>query len=101
MPFTGGQAKQLNWPGAGQARFTGTIEGGPIPQVSYDGLWAAFHLFADAEVSQPAGAGFNFEYPIKVAIGKTSREIGRARFYVEPWYFRKGAIQSCPTPVAK
>jgi type VI protein secretion system component VasK len=96
-----GPQKEVNWPGTARGvRFT--WQGGST--VSDDGLWAAFRLFNEANAIEPSGAGYNLEWPLTTPVGrlKTVGTGPKARYYVEPLFFRKGspAIR-CVANVAK
>lgn len=59
----GGQA-QFQWPGQSvrEAKLTGSLGGPEFGFLSYEGLWAVFRFFGDADRWQAAGAGYNFEW---------------------------------------
>ncbi len=40
--------------------------GSDLGWANYDGLWAAFHFFNDAERWIPAGSGWNVEWIVRV-----------------------------------
>jgi type VI secretion system protein ImpL len=60
----GGQQANFQWPGqrAHEARMAGSLGGPEFGLLTYNGLWAVFRFFGDADRWQPAGAGFNFEW---------------------------------------
>ncbi len=60
----GGPSTQFTWPGASahNARLTGSLGGPELGYESYDGLWAVFRFFGDADHSTASGAGYNFEW---------------------------------------
>ena len=110
LPASSGQAKQFQWPGAGGgARFSGKVGTNEIPAAPYEGLWAAFRLFNDAESFEPAGAGYNLEWIVQLTFGRSrgpTANAPRARFFVDlngaPLFFRKsGAALRCISTVAK
>jgi len=59
----GGQAQFL-WPGqrAREAKLTGSLGGPEFGFLSYEGLWAVFRFFGDADRWQSAGGGYNFDW---------------------------------------
>lgn len=59
----GGQAQFL-WPGqrVREAKLTGSLGGPEFGFLSYEGLWAVFRFFGDADRWQAAGGGYNFEW---------------------------------------
>jgi type VI secretion system protein ImpL len=59
----GGQA-QFQWPGqkVKEAKLTGSLGGPEFGFLSYEGLWAVFRFFGDADRWQAAGGGYNFEW---------------------------------------
>ncbi len=65
----GGQQASFTWPGRGarEARLAGSLGGPELGWLSYDGLWAVFRLFAEAERWQPSGSGFSFEWVPKTS----------------------------------
>lgn len=65
----GGQQANFTWPGRGarEARLAGSLGGPELGWLSYDGLWAVFRLFAEAERWQPTGSGFSFEWVPKTS----------------------------------
>ncbi|MCU0245364.1 MAG: hypothetical protein MUC42_02250, partial [Bryobacter sp.] len=60
----GGAQERFNWPGARarEARLAGSLGGTDLGFLSYDGLWAVFRFFGDADRWEVAGAGYNFEW---------------------------------------
>lgn len=110
IPAASGQAKQFNWPGNGQgARFTGKVGTSDLPSAPYEGLWAAFRLFNDAETFEPAGSGYNLEWVLQLRFGRSQTSTAnapRARFFVDlggaPLFFRKaGTPLRCISTVAR
>lgn len=109
LPAASGQAKQFTWPGNGQgAKFTGKVGTSDLPSAPYEGLWAAFRLFNEAETVEPAGTGYNLEWVLQLRFGRgatATANAPRARFFVDlngaPLLFRKsGAAMKCVAQVA-
>jgi hypothetical protein len=48
---------------------------------TFDGLWAVFRFFADAESSKPAGAGYNFAFQVHTGRGSVMQVKGRPLVY--------------------
>ena len=75
LTYTGGNApfKPFIWPGttAQGVRLTVKISGGSeLGFPSYEGLWAVFHFFADADRWQQTGPNYNIEWVLRVAGGR-------------------------------
>jgi type VI secretion system protein ImpL len=75
MTYTGGNApfKQFTWPGTTAQGVTLTVKitgGSELGFPSYDGLWAVFHFFADADRWQQTGSTYNIEWTLRVAGGR-------------------------------
>ncbi|WP_321476564.1 ImcF-related family protein [uncultured Paludibaculum sp.] len=60
----GGQQSSFQWPGlrAREARLAGSLGGTELGFLSYNGLWAVFRFFGDADKWQASGSGYNFEW---------------------------------------
>lgn len=60
----GGQQASFQWPGlrAREARLAGSLGGPELGFLSYNGLWAVFRFFGDADRWQASGSGYNFEW---------------------------------------
>lgn len=60
----GGQQASFQWPGlrAREARLAGSLGGPEFGFLSYNGLWAVFRFFGDADRWQASGSGYNFEW---------------------------------------
>jgi type VI secretion system protein ImpL len=107
----GGQGAQFTWPGsAHEARLGGSLGGGEFGFESYDGLWAVFRFFGDADRSTPSGSGYAFEWvprqgqarqPMTLENGKPLT----VRYYLEmqPPIFQKGFLSGyeCVSRVAQ
>jgi type VI secretion system protein ImpL len=95
----GGAAKQFTWPGASahEAKLTGKFGGPDLALLSYEGVWAAFQFFGEAERWQSSGTGYNLEWVIRIG-GKPVLLPGGApltvRYYLDmngaPPFFQKG-----------
>jgi type VI secretion system protein ImpL len=75
MTYNGKNApfRQFTWPGttAQGVRLTVKISGGSeLGFPSYDGLWAVFHFFADADRWQQTGSTYNIGWTLRVAGGR-------------------------------
>jgi type VI secretion system protein ImpL len=68
FPTPGAPAKQFIWPGssAHEVRLSGKFKGGSdFVFPSYDGLWAVFEFFNDADRYQAAGSGASLEWMLR------------------------------------
>jgi type VI secretion system protein ImpL len=110
LPAANPQPRQVSWPsGAPLARFTGKVGTSDLPSAPYEGLWAAFRLFNDAEVFEPAGTGYNLEWVLQLRFGRgqtSTANAPRARYFVDlggaPLIFRKGTTgMRCVAKVAQ
>lgn len=110
VPASSTSARQLTWPGAAQgARFTGKVGASDLPSAPYEGLWASFRLFNDAESFEPSGTGYNLEWVLRLRFGRgqtSDANAPRARYFVDlggaPLIFRKGAAAiRCVPQVAR
>jgi len=52
----------FTWPRGREARLAGSMGGAELGFLNYNGTWAVFRFFADADRWQPAGSGYNFEW---------------------------------------
>jgi type VI secretion system protein ImpL len=106
--------KQFTWPGTTTlaVRLTVKIPGGSsLDFPNYDGLWAVFHFFADADRWQPTGTTYNVEWVLRVAGGKPVTVLGGKPVTVQfdldtlgaPPILQKGYLSSlqCVSSVAK
>jgi len=59
-----GESKEFTWPGTGVhgARLAGNMGGGELSFITYDGLWAAFRFFGDADRFQVSGFGYMLQW---------------------------------------
>ena len=60
----GGESKDFTWPGSSVrgAKLAGNLGGGDFSFITYDGLWAAFRFFGDADRFQASGAGYTLQW---------------------------------------
>jgi len=108
---SGGPSTQFSWPGAThEARLSGSLGGGEFGFETYDGLWAVFRFFGDADRSTPTGSGYTFEWvprqgqqrqPMTLENGKPLT----VRYFLEmnPPIFQKGFLAGydCVSRVAQ
>ncbi len=107
----GGQTGQFSWPGNTHvARLSGSLGGGEFGFENYDGLWAVFRFFGDADKSTPSGSGYAFEWVPRQGQGRQpmTLENGKpltVRYYLEmnPPIFQKGFLSGyeCVSRVAQ
>jgi type VI secretion system protein ImpL len=107
----GGPTGQFSWPGTTHAaRLNGSLGGPEFGFENYDGLWAVFRFFGDADKSTPSGGGYVFEWvprqgqarqPMTLENGKPLT----VRYYLEmnPPIFQKGFLSGydCVSRVAQ
>jgi len=60
----GGESKDFTWPGSSVrgAKLAGNLGGGDFSFITYDGLWAAFRFFGDADRFQASGSGYTLQW---------------------------------------
>jgi len=60
----GGESKDFTWPGTSvrAARLSGSLGGADLGFITYDGLWAAFRFFGDADRFQASGTGYTLQW---------------------------------------
>jgi type VI secretion system protein ImpL len=66
-PLKGGASKQFTWPGPGTRNFRLDLKvagGSQLGAQSYDGPWAVFRFFADANRTTNAGNGYTFTWSV-------------------------------------
>jgi type VI protein secretion system component VasK len=64
-PMKGGASRQFTWPGAGNRSFRLDLKvagGSQLGAQSFDGPWAVFRFFADANRNTNAGNGYTFTW---------------------------------------
>jgi type VI secretion system protein ImpL len=61
---TGGQSQEFTWPGASvhAANLSGNLGGTDLGFITYDGLWAAFRFFGDADRFQASGNEYTLQW---------------------------------------
>jgi len=59
-----GESKDFTWPGSSVrgAKLAGNLGGGDFSFITYDGLWAAFRFFGDADRFQASGSGYTLQW---------------------------------------
>ena len=104
-PPGGGAARLLTW--VGSANHNASISAKDVPSSPYQGLWAPFRLFSDAEKFEAAGSGYNMEWYLRLSFARnTVGATNAARFNLDlgsiPIFFRGNfAGMQCVTQVAK
>jgi type VI protein secretion system component VasK len=103
-PANGGAAKAFTW--LGNSTHNASLSAKGVPPSTYQGLWAPFHLFADAEKFDPAGSGYNMEWYLRLSFAKSQAGSNAARFNLDmgsiPVFFRGNfAGMQCVSQVAK
>jgi type VI secretion system protein ImpL len=66
--LAGGQQHPYVWPGPGNRDFRLTVKitgGSSLDVQTYDGLWAVFRFFADADRSSSSGSGYTFSWVVR------------------------------------
>ncbi len=60
----GGQSQDFTWPGTSvqKAALSGNAGGTEFGYITYDGLWAAFRFFGDADSYPPSGTGYQLSW---------------------------------------
>jgi type VI protein secretion system component VasK len=60
----GGESKDFTWPGTGvrAAKLSGSLGGPELGFITYDGLWAAFRFFGDADRFQASGSAYTLQW---------------------------------------
>jgi type VI secretion system protein ImpL len=110
----GGDKRDFTWPGAAEnaARLSGNLGGGDFGFITYDGLWAAFRFFGDADRFQASGAGYTLEWvprqgqsaqPIRLDSGKALTLPFLLDLHGAPPVFQKGYLSGfdCVSEVAR
>jgi type VI secretion system protein ImpL len=113
VTYSGGaaQPKAFAWQGGGMHEAVATVKfgGSDLGWANYQGLWAAFQFFNDAERWAPAGSGWNVEWIVRVGKNPVTLQ-GRplmVQFYLEmnnaPPVFQKGYFSglACVSEVAR
>lgn len=110
----GGEKREFTWPGASEhaARLSGNLGGGDFSFITYDGLWAAFRFFGDADRFQASGATYTLEWvprqgqsaqPIRLDSGKALTLPFLLDLHGAPPVFQKGYLAGfdCVAEVAR
>jgi type VI protein secretion system component VasK len=110
----GGEARDFTWPGASQrgANLGGNLGGGDLGFIVYDGLWAAFRFFGDADRFAESGNTYRLEWvprqgqsgqPMTIGGGKPLTIPFQLDLKGAPPIFRKGYLSSlnCVSEVAR
>jgi type VI secretion system protein ImpL len=109
LPASSGAAKQFTWPGGTPgARFTGKVGSSDLPSAPYEGIWAAFRLFNDADTMETAGQGYNLEWILQLRFGggtTSTANAPRARYFVDlggaPLFVKRAGAMRCVSQVAR
>jgi type VI protein secretion system component VasK len=109
-----GESKDFTWPGGAVrgAKLSGDLGGGDLGFITYDGLWAAFRFFGDADRFQATGAGYTLQWvprqgqssqPIRLDNGKTLALPFLLDLKGAPPIFQKGYLSGfgCVSEVAR
>ena len=110
----GGVTHEFTWPGTTSqaARLAGSLGGPELGFISYDGLWAAFRFFGDADRFQENGNTYILEWvprqgvsaqPIRLPNGKTLTLPFSLDLKGAPPIFKKGYLSGlqCVSQVAR
>lgn len=111
---SGGDGKEFVWPGTSvqSARLGGSLGGSDLSFITYDGLWAAFRLFGDADRFQASGSGYSLQWiprqgqsgqPIRLGNGSSVTLSFTLDLKGAPPVFQKGYLSSvqCVSDVAR
>jgi type VI secretion system protein ImpL len=109
-----GESKDFTWPGTSVkgAKLSGNMGGGELGFITYDGLWAAFRFFGDADRFQASGAGYALQWvprqgqsaqPIRLDTGKALELPFVLDLKGAPPIFQKGYLSGfqCVSEVAR
>lgn len=94
VPLTtaGGGGKSFGWPGSGTS--SAKLSATDFPAVTYDGLWAPFHLFAVADRFGGAGGAYNMEFDLIAGLRQGAKKQSTVRMALDlqgaPAFFRDG-----------
>ena len=110
----GGDAKDFIWPGASVrgAKLSGSLGGPELGFITYDGLWAAFRFFGDADRFQASGSGYTLQWvprqgqagqPMRLDSGKSLALPFLLDLKGAPPIFQKGYLSGfqCVSDVAR
>ncbi len=105
--------KDFTWPGAShQAKLAGNLGGSDFGFISYDGLWAVFRFFGDADQFQASGSTYTLQWvprqgqsgqAIKLDSGKSLTLPFKLDLKGAPPIFQKGYLSGfqCVSDVAR
>ena len=110
----GGEAKDFTWPGTSVrgAKLSGSLGGPELGFITYDGLWAAFRFFGDADRFQASGSGYTLQWvprqgqagqPMRLDSGKALALPFQLDLKGAPPIFQKGYLSGfqCVSDVAR
>lgn len=110
----GGQSQEFTWPGSSvhAANLSGSLGGTDLGFITYDGLWAAFRFFGDADRFQASGNDYLLQWvprqgqsgqPIRLENGKTLTLPFQLDLKGAPPVFQKGYLSGfqCVSEVAR
>ncbi len=111
---SGGQSQNFTWPGrnAQGAQLSGSLGGPEFGFIAYDGLWAAFRFFGDADRFQASGSTYTLQWvprqgqsgqPIRLDNGKALTLPFQLDLKGAPPVFQKGYLSGfqCVSEVAR
>jgi len=109
----GGQSQEFTWPGATHAaNLSGSLGGTELGFITYDGLWAVFRFFGDADRFQASGSNYTLQWvprqgqsgqPIRLDSGKILTLPFLLDLKGAPPVFQKGYLSGfqCVSDVAR
>ncbi len=110
----GGESKDFTWPGTSvrAAKLSGSLGGPELGFITYDGLWAAFRFFGDADRFQASGSGYTLQWvprqgqagqPMRLDSGKALALPFLLDLQGAPPIFQKGYLSGfqCVSDVAR
>lgn len=110
----GGQFQDFTWPGASAhaANLSGSLGGAELGFITYDGLWAVFRFFGDADRFQASGSNYTLQWvprqgqsgqPIRLDSGKSLMLPFLLDLKGAPPVFQKGYLSgfNCVSEVAR
>jgi type VI secretion system protein ImpL len=110
----GGDSKDFTWPGSSvrTAKLAGSLGGSELGLIAYDGLWAAFRFFGDADRFQASGSAYTLQWvprqgqsgqPMRLDSGKALALPFQLDLKGAPPIFQKGYLSGfqCVSDVAR